>query len=293
MPTRIPQDRITSALEHWYWNKEVEPQLRAAALRQTLASTRLLALRDPQLNPGVAPVADGCAVFQGRGAMGSFARELGTSRSVSEKELRALEEFYDDHACPVRIWVSGRTHKSLLEMLHDRGYASSSPSFVWLRSLESDPVACEHPEIEVVCVPTDLYNGWIQTVAAGFFEQNEAAPTTAVPNSLIDLFFALGCGPDDQAFLARKDGAFVGGAVLQMSDGIAMLRTASTRFIHRNSGVHQALVAARLERAQQRGARIALSQSLVSGPSAHNLRKLGFHPLRSGCMMEKRVMQKG
>jgi hypothetical protein len=289
MPTHIPQDRITSALEHWYWNKEVEPQLRAAALRQTLASTRLLALRDPQLNPSVVPVADGCAVFQGRDAMGSFARELGTSRPVTARELQAVEEFYTDHDCPVRVWVSGRTHKSLLEMLHEQGYAPSSPSFIWLRSLESDSVSCEHPEIEIVPVPMDLYNGWIQTVAAGFFEQNGAASASAVPDSLFDLFFALGCGPDDQAFLAHKDGGFVGGAVLQMSDGIAMLRTASTRFIHRNSGVHQALVAARLKCAQAQGAKLAVSQSLPSGPSAHNLRKLGFQPLRSGCMMEKRI----
>lgn len=291
MPTRIPQDRITSALEHWYWNQEVEPQLRDAALRQTLASTRLLAVRNPHLNPGVAPVADGCAVFQGRDAMGSFAREVGTTRPVSAKELSALEEFYTDQNCPVRLWVSGRTQKSFIDMLHERGYASSSPSFIWLRSLQTDPISCEHPEIEVVPVPMDLYNAWIQTVAAGFFEQNGAAPASAVPNSVSDLFFALGCGPDDQAFLARKDGGLVGGAVLQMSDGIAMLRTASTRFVHRNSGVHQALVAARLNCAQEQGARIAVSQSLPSGPSAHNLRKLGFQPLRSGCMMEKRLRQ--
>jgi hypothetical protein len=133
-------------LEGWDWNK-IEPKLRATALRQTFVSTQLLALRDPQLNPIVKPVADGYAVFHGTDALSSFARE------------------------------------------------------------------------------------------------------------------------DDQPFLAGKNGEFVGGAVLNVADGIAMLRTGSTRFAHRNAGVHQALLAARLKCARRQGAIIAVSQSPASGPS--------------------------
>ena len=269
------------------WNREVEPKLRAAALRRIFLSTEMLALRDPQLDPIVTPVADGYAVFHGQGAISSFAREVGTSRPISGKELGALEQFYRDHNCAVRVWVSGRTHSSLLEMLHDRGYAAHSHSVNWVRFLNSDPVRCEHKNIEVLPVAANLYEHWVQTVASGFLEDSESVSPAMIPSLFLDLFFALGCASDDQAFLARQDGEYVGGAVLNVDDGIAMLRTASTRFARRNTGVQQSLLTARLRCAQQRGARIAVSQTLPSGPSAHNLRKFGFQPFRFGCMMEK------
>lgn len=273
----------------WDWNKEIEPKLRAAALRRTLVSTEMLAVREPQLDPIVMPVADGYAVFHGPGAMSSFAREVGTSRPISGKELSTLEQFYADHACPVRVWVSGRTHSSLLELLHGRGYAAGSHSVNWFRSLDSDPIHCEHRNIEVLPVAAHLHDRWVQTVAAGFFEDNESVSPTMIPTAYFDSFFALGCAPDDQAFLAREHGVYVGGAVLNVADGIAMLRTASTRFAHRNTGVQQALLAARLKCAREQDATIAVSQTPPSGPSAHNLSKLGFQPFRSGCMMEKSI----
>ena len=287
----ISQDQLTppSVVEGCDWNREVEPKLRAAALRRMFVSTEMLALRDPQLDPIVAPVADGYAVFHGPGAMSSFAREVGTSRPISAKELSTLEQFYADHSCPVRVWVSGHTCSSLLEMLHGRGYASHSHSVNWFRSLNSDPIHCEHRNIEVLPAAAHLNDRWIQTVAAGFFEDNESVSPTTIPTSFFDLLFALGCAPDDQAFLVPERGEYIGGAVLNVTDGIAMLRTASTRFAHRNAGVQQALLAARLECAREQGARIAVSQTPPSGPSAHNLRKFGFQPFRSGCMMEKSI----
>ena len=277
-------------LEGWNWNKEIEPKIRTAALHQMFVSTQLLALRDPQLNPIVIPAADGYAVFHGPGALSSFAREVGTSRPISANELCTLEQFYADHSCPVRIWVSARTDSSLLEMLRGRGYDPSSNSLIWFRSLASDLIPCEHRDIEVLPVAAHVHDRWIQIVATGFFENIKSVPRTAIPTSLFDLYFALGCAPDDQAFLARRHGEFVGGAVLNVSDGIAMLRAASTRFAHRNAGVHQTLLTTRLKCARRQGARIAVAQTPASGPSAHNLRKLGFQPFRLGCMMEKSIV---
>lgn len=287
----ILQEQITRppAVQGWNWDKEIEPRLRMAALRRMFLSTEMLALRYPQLNPVVTPVADGYAVFHGPGAMSSFAREVATSRPISGRELSTLEQFYADHGCPVRVWVSDRTHSSLLELLYGRGYAARSHSINWFRSLDSDPLHCPRPNIEVLPVKGQMYDDWSQTVAAGFFEDNGPVSFTTIPASFVDLFFAFGCALDDQAFLARIDGDFVGGAVLNVADGVAMLRTASTRFAHRNTGVQQALLAARLKCAREQGVRVAVSQTPPSGPSAHNLAKFGFRPFRSGCMMEKSI----
>jgi len=288
----VLQSQLTSPpdLEGWDWKKEIEPRIRTTALHQMFVSTQLLALRDPQLNPIVIPVADGYAVFHGPGALSSFAREVGTSRPISANELCALEQFYADHSCPVRIWVSARTDSSLLEMLCGRGYAPSSLSSIWFRSLATDLIPCKNCDIEVLPVAADVHDRWIQVVATGFCENNESVPPAAIPISFFDLYFALGCAPDDQAFLARRQGEFVGGAVLNVSDGIAMLRAASTRFAHRNVGVHQALLSTRLKCARRQGARIAVAQTPASGPGMHNLRKLGFQPFRLGCMMEKSIV---
>lgn len=197
------------------WSKEVEPKLRAAAMSRMFFSTKMLALRNPQLNPIVAPVADGYAVFHGPGAMSSFAREIGTSRPVSENELCTLEKFYADRGCSVRLWVSDRTHTSLVEMLHERGYSTVSCSINWLRALEQNPVPFEHRNIEVLPVVAHLRNQWIETVATGFFEESDPSSPSVLSRSFVDLFFALGCAPDDQAFLARKHDEYVGGAVLK------------------------------------------------------------------------------
>lgn len=266
----------------------IEPKLRAAYLRRMFLSTELLTLRNPDLRPTIQPVADGYAVFHGPHGMSSFAREVGTSRPVTENELSTLEQFYRDHACPVRVWVSNRTHASFLDMLRDRGYAARSPSVSWFRSLDSSPIHCEHRNFEVLPLAAHRDERWIQTVAAGFFEDDRSVSPAEMPSTFVDLFFALGCAPDDQAFLALKHGEPVGGAVLNVADGLAMVRTASTRFASRNMGVHQALLAARLECAREQGARIAVVQSPPSGPSAHNLKKIGFESFCHGCIMERR-----
>jgi hypothetical protein len=129
----ILQDQpiLPSIVEGCDWNREIEPKLRAAALRRAVASTQVLALQDPRLGPTVVPVADGYAVFHGPGALSSFAREVGTSRPVSGRELSTLEQFYANRSCPVRVWVSNRTHSSFVEMLHGRGYITCSHSVNW------------------------------------------------------------------------------------------------------------------------------------------------------------------
>ncbi len=277
----------TAIVKRWPGNQELEAKLRAANLRRMFVSTRMLALRDPQLNPVVVPVADGYAVFHGATSMSSFAREMGTSRAITALELSALERFYADHACRVRLWISDRTHGSLVKLLDGRGYAVHSRSLTWLCPVDRAPIRWASSNIEIVPVTVPLYAEWIRTVASGFFEESESALTSAVPLSHFDLFFALGCAPDDQAFLARMNGEYVGGAVLNVADGIAMLRTASTRFSHRNRGVEQTLLYARLQCAREQGARLAVAQTPPWGPSAHNLKKLGFEPFRCGCIMEK------
>jgi hypothetical protein len=282
----ILKDRVAEA---WEWTSELEPKLRAAGLSRTFASTQLLALRDPRLGPTVTPVADGYAVFHGVDAMSSFAREVGTSRPISRGELSALEQFYTERGCPVRVWVSDRTHRSLVEMLHGRGYVAHSHSVNWSRPLDSDPAYCQPPNIEVLPGTVQQHENWVRTVAAGFCEDSESVLPATIPVSFFDLFFALASAPDDQVFLARIDDDFVGGAALNVADSIAMLRTASTRYAHRNSGVQQALLIARLKCARRQGARIAVCQTPPSGPAAHNLKKFGFQPFRSGCIMEKRI----
>jgi hypothetical protein len=64
----IHQQSSRPVVEDWDWNQEIEPKLRAVALRGTFVSTEKLALRDPQLDPIVTPIADGYAIFRGPGA---------------------------------------------------------------------------------------------------------------------------------------------------------------------------------------------------------------------------------
>ena len=75
--------------------------------------------------------------------------------------------------------------------------------------------------------------------------------------------------------------------MLQMADGVALIRTASTRFAHRGNGVQTALIAERLKAASESGCDVAFSIAERGGGSQRNLEKFGFMLLQEGSTLSR------
>jgi hypothetical protein len=272
------------------WDDRFELQLKVSGLDRLWVLTETLHQRCPDLPIVVTPIGDGLGVYHGAG-MSSFARELGTTRPVTEREIEALEQFYFSRGCPARIWISDRTHPSVVGILRSRGYAAQPAVQTWYRPLTAAPIpqvkAAERLQVSPCC--RTEWEEWTTTVSTGFCEEDSALDAGSTPAPVRNLFFALGCAPGDQPFLARRGEQLVGGAVLSLFGELAMLRTASTRFVYRNSGIQQTLISVRLRAAEESGARVAVTQTPTHGPSAHNVQKFGFRPLRLGYIEEKSI----
>jgi hypothetical protein len=283
----MPELLGAMAPQHGFqWDGHLEHQLSSASADRMWASVKALSARRPAIPVAVAGIAGGFAIYRDEAALISFAREVGTTRTLTDDDIDELEHFYASRGFPVRIWISDRTDPSALRILLHRGYVAHAPVQTWWRPLQTASLP-KADAIEIVTVSPENTGEWSSTVAAGFMEQDHIVKAEELPEAALDVYFALGCAPGDQALLARRKGEYVGGAVLTPFEEIAMLRTASTRFVHRNSGVHQSLIAARLRMATQQGARVAVTQTPTQGPSAHNVVKFGFRPLRVGYIVEK------
>jgi hypothetical protein len=286
----MPELLGAMAPQHGFqWDGHLEHQLSSASADRMWASVKALSARRPAIPVAVAGIAGGFAIYRDEAALISFAREVGTTRTVTDDDIDELEHFYASRGFPVRIWISDRTDPSALRILLGRGYFAHAPIQTWWRPLQTGFLP-KADAIEIVTVSPENTAAWTSTVAAGFMEQGHVVKAEELPEAALDVYFALGCAPGDQALLARRKGEYVGGAVLTPFEEIAMLRTASTRFVHRNSGVHQSLIAARLRMATQQGARVAVTQTPTQGPSAHNVVKFGFRPLRVGYIVEKSII---
>jgi hypothetical protein len=290
-PQEQALERERAASTNLEWDDRFELQLKKAGMERLWALTDALRVRCPSLPISVARIADGLAVYHG-GGPSSFVRELATTRPVGEAEIEEIEAFYATRRFPVRIWISDRTEPSLVKTLRARGYVGRAPLQMWWLSLEGAAI----PEVnaaEVLVVSGRACEQWATTVSAGFMEGHCPLHDACVPAEVRDLYFSLGCAWGDQPFVARREKEYVGGAVLTVFGEVAMLRAASTRYVCRNQGIQQTLISARLRVAVLRGARVAVAQTPIDGPSAHNLRKFGFKPLRSASILEKIVGCRG
>jgi GNAT superfamily N-acetyltransferase len=78
------------------------------------------------------------------------------------------------------------------------------------------------------------------------------------------------------AFLALDGGVAVGGALVTVVDGLALLTGAGVLPSHRGRGIHGALLAARLAWARDRGCDLVAAATRPAAASQRNLERAGF-----------------
>ena len=270
------------------WNSEWDERLRKLSFENVVSCTEVLARHDPSIGATVLNIGSGYAVFHGRNAAMTAVFGIGLSNDKTDEELDAAERFNQDHECPVRIWTNNRTHPNFVQLLEARSYKPMEITWTWIRSAKMPPVFEIPHNISVDIVDQARSAVWVKTVGLGFMEKMEPFDGD-LPKWSTDMFFAFGFTKGVEAFLALENGDPAGGGLLARGYGIAILRTASTRFQHRGKNVQKSLIAARLAHAVNNGSEVCISYtSAVSNDrSAKNMEFFGFQKFRKSTLYEK------
>jgi len=213
---------------------------------------------------GAIPVAGGYAIYV-TGTRLDFALGAGSTRALRADDLTVVEEFYAARAHPARFELDEAVLARDGALLRARGYAEEDETLAVLEG----PVAAAAPPGSVTVRTTTNRRAWTELAARAFqYDADDAAvmrrtlqTTAAAAHVLV---------------IASLDGDDAGAAALGISGDTALLWSAAVLPAFRRRGVHQALVAARLAIAHERGASAAALKTVADSPVERSAQKFGF-----------------
>ncbi len=222
-------------------------------------------------------VAGGLIAFMGRESPLSEAFGVGTPAPVTAGEIAEITEFYESRDSTPRVFVSPLAHRTLGAGLAAAGYAPIEYENV-LASETFQPYARRDDRVRAA---VDSH-AWARASAAAFLD---GAPIT--PD---DEFVALMLASSDGvvAVEAVEDGAIVATGAMDLRDGCSALFAASTVPASRGHGWHLALIADRMARAREAGARFMRATARPGSTSERNFHRCGFTTLFTRTLWERK-----
>lgn len=211
------------------------------------------------------------------------ASAIGLSGPVTGAEVDRLVEYYVSAGIEPRVELCPFADESLVHELRDLAFTLRQFENVLYLPLNEpgalDRLPSKLPEgvtIEVVDRnDADLVETFIRASSLGFFKEGEP-----IPEHFFDSMRRVVNHPRSESFLARLNGEPVGGGGAEVADidgqltaclfGVSVLPHARRR------GIQQALIAARVRYAKDRGAIIACIGSKPGIPTERNAARLGF-----------------
>ena len=265
-------------------------RLELAEAQAAVDSAKALQRRRADSGAAVEPIAGGYAVYCGADSPLTQAVGLGLAGPVSEEEFERLEEFYRSRQEPVRVETCPLADASLIEQFGKHAYRVTEFTNVMALTVGAgsrDRWPAPPPGVSIRKVAPAEMPEWALTVAQGFAE------THAITKELLEVMELFGGGPYAECYLADVDGKAAGGAALSIRDGIAGLFGASTLPESRGRGVQTALLHARLSRAAEAGAELAMCLAQPGSTSQRNVVRQGFQALYTRVKFEKGLEARG
>jgi GNAT superfamily N-acetyltransferase len=205
---------------------------------------------------------------------------LGLGVTVTDEDLDALEEFYDERETPIQIELCPLVPVELVEKLQNRGYV--------LKGFENElgcalprPLPVTDLHVEVLTGDDDV-EAFLRATVEGF-----AVPDTAphpADGPAPDVMDTIGRAmrqfihPDIVRYLVRIDGEPAGAAASVITNGVLGVFGTGTRPAYRRRGVQSALVAKALECATGR-ADLAIATTEPGSISQRTFERFGFQVL--------------
>ena len=207
-------------------------------------------------------VGGGFAHYRGPGH--PLNQALGLIEPVEELQLVAVEEFL---GAPTVLELSPAADPSLWLLLARRGYRLHQFQQLWVRALGAADHATTPASVRVADrSQADCFN---RVVGGAFLERDDwrdVEPPFLIPLGLADAW----------GFLAFVGDEPVGGGMLGIQDGVAILSGDGVLPAFRGRGLQKALISARLVLARERGCDVACAGTAPSTASQRSYEASGF-----------------
>lgn len=205
---------------------------------------------------------------------------LGLGVAVTDEDLDALEEFYDEREAPIQIELCPLVSVELVAKLQNRGYV--------LKGFENE-LACALPRpLPATSIQVEVLAGdrgveaYLRATVEGFAVPDTAPhpPDGPAPDVMDTIGRAMRqfIHPDIARYLVRIDGEPAGAAASVITNGVLGIFGTGTRPAYRRRGVQSALVAKALECAAGR-ADLAIATTEPGSISQRTFERFGFQVL--------------
>jgi len=239
----------------------------------------------PQGGAAFERYAGGFAIYCGPSSPLTQAVALGLDGATTDAELDRLEAFYRDRNEPVRAEMCPLADGKLFARFGRDGYSVTEFTNVMAQAISP---GCSGPDgstqtsqVTVEKVADEQVDLWAETVADGFADHPPSLP------EIVELMKMMALSPAVECYLGRVDGRAAGAGALSLRDGVATLFAASTLSAFRGRGVQTALLHARLARAAEGGADLAMCLAQPGSISQRNVVRQGFQVLYTRVKFEK------
>ena len=241
---------------------------------EAIANARFVEARAafaPDSGAGWIEVAGAYAMYDGARSPCTQTFGLGLFQVPGAADMDRIEGFFLERQAPVFHEVSPLADKSLLPMLHERGYCPIELTSVMFLPLGERPRSEFHDEsLRVSIAREERLDVWAQTAVDGWRE------TAGIEDLMLGLMQVTARRQDVVAFLVELDGRPIATGALAIHDGVALLAGASTVPEWRRRGAQRLLLASRLQYAADSGCELAMFCAEPGSGSQRNAERAGF-----------------
>lgn len=217
--------------------------------------------------------AGGSAQFYGPSDPLNAVKGVGLSGPVDVSQWDAVEAHFRETNSPVVIDLCPLADGAFIALLMTRAYRIGSFETVMCRRLnpgEAPPTAPIPPGVAIEPVGEEDIEVWERTLHLGFASGGEPV------RFAVDIGRVRAQVPNSLMLMATVEGVPAGGASLATHEGVALMSGAAVLPAFRGRGIQQALTAARLRLATERGCTLAKLDVLAGSASYRNAVRAGF-----------------
>jgi hypothetical protein len=263
-----------------YSDRALSQKLERTEARANADFVETRARLEPSIGAAWIEVSGTYAMFDGPESPCTQTFGLGMFDEANAGQLDELEKFFATRGAPVLHEVSPMTDPSLMQLLSSRGYTPIELTSVMYRDLDFEVPPTES-RLKAGLETAGLKTRIVDESEADLWARTSAAGWSTVMEGLAD--FMLGFGQVSARcngaypYLAELDGKAISTGMLFVYEDVCILSGASTIPEARNQGAQNALLAARLKFAAERGCKLAIMGAAPGSQSQKNAQKNGFN----------------
>ncbi len=224
--------------------------------------------RFPELHGATMPIGGGIAVFSGLGSPFSKATCIGMWERAGRDEAEALTAFYRTRGAQPLVHVAPYTDPAFVRALTELGYVALDDE----NALSGDLLAIGGRRDPRVTEMRDV-GEWCRATGSAYMDG------AACDEANLTIELIVSTSPASTALEIRIDGAIAASGCMDVLGEIGGFYGAATAPAFRGRGLQSALIADRIARALERGARFGRITTRPGTTSEQNFLRSGFVPL--------------